>query len=146
MPLLGIPNRITPEVLYALARAGHGDKIVIADANFPSDSIAAHSTLKTPLRVQGSTADVLKDILTLLPLDQYVKHPVAVMDRVPSDKLAGLHVPAYAAIASTSAMPESELRYVERFEFYEEAKSAFVIIQTDDRTLYANVIIQKGVI
>ena len=133
-------------MLYALARAGHGDKIVIADANFPSDSIAASAVISIPIRVNASTSQILGDILKLLPLDQYMEYPIAVMDRVPRDKERKLHVPAYAAIGEASKRDVSSLDYVERFKFYEQAKNAFVVIQTNDPTLYANMIIYKGVI
>ncbi len=53
MPLKGIPESITPELLYALAKMGHGDRIVIADANFPSDSVAKETVIGVPIRVTG---------------------------------------------------------------------------------------------
>ena len=146
MPLKGIPDSISPELLYALARMGHGDALVIADANFPSDSVAANTILKTPIRVNGSTSDILKDILQLFPLDQYHSHPVQVMDRVQSDKDRNLEVPAYKSLAVAANISPEDLLYVERFEFYEKAKTSFVIVQTNDFSLYANCYIMKGVI
>jgi len=143
MPLKGIPPTITPELLYVLARMGHGDSIVIADANFPSDSIANQTETKQVLRVHGSTSDLARDILELMPLDQYMESPVKVMDRVESDKAKELFVPAYEALADATG---ATLDYVERFSFYEKAKTAFAIVQTNDYTLYANVILFKGVI
>lgn len=125
---------------------GHGDTIVIADANFPSDSTALHTAIKEPLRVHGSTAAILSDILKLMPLDQYVPQPLCMMDRVPSDKDRGLLVPAYAAVAEVSGLELQDANFVERFEFYERAKRCFAVIQTDDRSLYANIIISKGVL
>jgi L-fucose mutarotase len=146
MPLIGVPNSISADLLYALARAGHGDKIVIADANFPADSIAVTASIPTPIRINGSTSDILEDILKLLPLDQYVEYPIAVMDRVSADKDRKLPVPAYAKIAAASRREVSSLDYIERYKFYELAKNAFVVVQTTDSTLYSNVIIYKGVI
>ena len=143
MPLKGIPDSIVPELLFALAKMGHGDFLVIADANFPSDSIANSTVLKNPIRVHGTTSDILRDILTLMPVDQYQPHPVKVMDRVESDKLKNLEVPAYSLLSAVSG---TTLEYVERFEFYEIAKKAFVVIQTNDRSLYANCIVVKGVL
>lgn len=143
MPLIGVPATITPELLYVLARMGHGDSIVIADANFPSDSIALRTGTKEILRVHGSTSELARDILELMPLDQYMESPVKVMDRVDSDKARSLHVPAYEAIEEATGVT---LEYVERFSFYEKAKTAFAIVQTNDYTLYANVILYKGVI
>lgn len=146
MPLLGIPDSITPELLYALSKMGHGDRLVIADANFPSDSIAKECIITQPIRIAGLTSELLADILKLMPLDQYVEKPVAVMDRVENDKVKGLVVPAYQFLATVSNRSEKDLDYIERFEFYEKAKKAFAIVQTTDRTLYANCIIYKGVI
>ena len=138
-----------------LARMGHGDYIVIADANFPSDSIGNNSQLKilssvltrfpfnnrpamsctvsSPIRVHGSTSAILEDIIKLVPLDQYVDFPVSVMDRVLADKEKQLTVPAYAEIARVTSRSESGLEFVERFEFYERSKHAFAVVQTDDR-------------
>ena len=146
MPLIGVPTSVTPELLYALARCGHGDRMVIADANFPSDSVATSCVIKAPIRVSGSTSDILKDILNLLPLDQYLSHKIYVMDRVQSDKDKDLHVPAYEALRQAAAIEAREVSYVERFDFYKMAKEGFVVIQTDDTNLYANVIISKGVL
>ena len=102
--------------------------------------------IDTTIRVHGSTAEVLKDILRLIPLDQYCANPIEVMDRVDSDKKIDLFVPAYTLIAEASGVATEKLLYVERFQFYERAKKAFLVVQTDDRTLYANCIISKGVI
>ena len=146
MPLKGIPDSISPELLYALARMGHGDSLVIADANYPSDQIAKTSTIGSPIRVNCSVATVLKDILQLFPLDQYMSNPVQVMDRVQSDKDKDLKVPAYSQIAEVANCSLEKLEYVERFAFYEKTKSSFLIVQTTDRQLYANVIIYKGVL
>lgn len=144
--LYNIPANITPELLYALSRCGHGDKIVLADANFPSDSIAASTVLKVPIRMNGSTSEVLRDILHLMPLDQYMAKPIMVMDRVPSDKVKDLQVLAYGLLAKVAKTTEEKLDYVERIAFYEAAKTAFCVIQTNDCSLYANAIIHKGVI
>ena len=146
MPLIGIPNCISPDLLHALAKAGHGDKIVIADGNFPSDSIATSATISTPIRINSSTSQLLEAILELLPLDQYMENPIAVMDRVQSDKDCNLDVASYASLAKISGRGIDSLQYIERFQFYETAKNAFVVIQTNDSALYANVIIYKGVV
>ena len=147
--LIGIPVRINADLLFVLAKMGHGDKIVIADANFPSDSTATSCVHKEVIRVSGKTSEVLDDILKLIPLDQYVDYSVAVMDRVESDKEKDLHVPAYDAIAKSilnSHINDAKMEYVERFNFYDRARECFAVIQTDDTSLYANVIIGKGVV
>jgi L-fucose mutarotase len=157
MTLKGVPPSITPELLYVLSKMGHGDVIVIADSNFPSDSIAAETVNKVPIRVSGTTSDILRDILKLIPLDRYSETAVCVMDRVLSDQRKKLHVPAYdclstviqeevAANTQIYGTHQFSLTYIERFAFYEAAKKAFCIVQTTDNTPYANVIVNKGVL
>ena len=74
MPLKGIPAILSPQLLSVLASMGHGDEIVLADANFPSASVAKNSQL---IRADGHAAvPLLKAILQLLPLDPYVPTPV----------------------------------------------------------------------
>jgi L-fucose mutarotase len=146
MPLKGIPDIISPELLYVLARMGHGDRLVIADANFPSDSVAASTVVKEPIRVNGTTSEILKAVLELFPLDQYCQDNIQVMDRVESDKARDLPVPAYAALASAANIIVGDLTYTERFQFYTNAKAAFAVVQSTDRALYANCIIAKGVL
>lgn len=82
--------------------------------------------------------------MTLFPLDQYKAFPVAVMDRVDGDKSNGLVVPAYMLLSEAAG--HKDLEYTERFKFYEDAKKAFAVVQTDDYSLYANCIIFKGVV
>lgn len=109
-----------------------------------TDSVAVHCTVKEVVRVSGKTSDVLRDVLTLLPLDVYDLNPVSVMDRVQKDKDDMLEVPAYSELKTVSGV--TELNFIERFEFYECAKASFVVIQTDDCTKYANVIVRRGVV
>jgi L-fucose mutarotase len=157
MPLKGVPASITPELLYVLSKMGHGDAIVIADSNFPSDSVASDTVNKVPIRVAGTTSDILRDILKLIPLDPYSEAPVCVMDRVQSDKDRDLHVPAYRtlteviqeeAVANVAAYGTRtiNLTYLERFQFYDAAKKTYCIVQTTDKTAYANVLVVKGVL
>ena len=138
---------ITADLLYVLAKMGHGDYLIIADANFPSDSVANSCIVSSPIRITGvSTTTLLGYILTLMPLDQYVERPLGVMDRVPSDKERDLHVPTYTNAAVVAGLPVEGLDYIERFEFYAKAKNAFAVVQTDDSSLYANLLVVKGVI
>lgn len=146
MPLLGIPSSITPELLYALARMGHGDMIVIADANFPSGTVAKTTTMGTVIQAHGSTVSLLNDILKLIPVDAYDFEAITLMDRVDSDKAINLVVPAHNEVNAIAIQHGTNPRYLERFQFYEKSKRAFAIVQTDDRSLYANIIVSKGVI
>uniref|UniRef100_A0A8C6TUW7 Fucose mutarotase n=1 Tax=Neogobius melanostomus TaxID=47308 RepID=A0A8C6TUW7_9GOBI len=144
--LKGIPSILSPELLYALAKMGHGDELVLADINFPSSSICAHGPRE--IRADGlRIPQLLEAILTLMPLDTYVPFPAAVMNLVESDKQKGLAVPVwdtYESILQNKA--DSNLEKVERFAFYERAKKAFAVVATGETALYGNLILKKGVI
>ena len=143
--LKGIPKIISPELLKILCEMGHGDRLVIADANFPSESVGKNAKV---IRMDGHSAtNVLKAILQLIPLDTYVEQPVNLMQKVPGDNVATPIWEEYAEIVETiGGMDASHIGNIERFEFYEQAKSAYCIIATGESALYANVMLQKGVV
>ncbi|CAF1260078.1 unnamed protein product [Rotaria sp. Silwood1] len=145
MPLKGIPHLISPELLYALASMGHGDEIVLADSNFPSESIARANGARLILCDGLPIPKLLRQILKLFPLDQYVAKPIALMDLVDDDKKKGLDVPIwneYKEIVGNDV----QFEMVERFQFYERSKKCFAIVRTGESAIYANVILKKGVI
>jgi L-fucose mutarotase len=75
--LKGIDPLLTPDLLKVLAEMGHGDEIVIADANFTATALARGKAL-----VHMPGADVQRTceaVLSLLPLDAAVARPVAFM-------------------------------------------------------------------
>ena len=79
--LKGIDPIISPDLLHALALMGHGDLLVLADANFPSSSVAAANGAKL-IHADGHTvSDLLKGILKLFPLDTQVEEPVCIIFR-----------------------------------------------------------------
>ncbi|MBR6917157.1 MAG: fucose isomerase [Clostridia bacterium] len=141
--LKGVPAIIPPELLAALCEMGHGDEFTIGDANFP-----AHSYCDRVIRMDGhNIPEILEAILELIPLDQYVASPVTVME-IPED--AGIKDPitnTYAKIAKDADGRDGLLEYVERFSFYDRVKEkSLFVIMTGEKSLYANVIIRKGVI
>ena len=146
--LKGVPRILSPELLSVLARMGHGDEIVLADANFPSDSVCTNGP--ELIRASGhKIPPLLEAILALLPLDSYVAAPVALMDLVPSDKERGLKTPVwdeYKMIVNRAEGHEVHVEQVERFMFYERAKKAFAVVATGEGALYGNIILKKGVI
>ena len=86
-----------------------------------------------------------------MPLDTYDDFPLKVMDRVQSDKERDLHVPAYRNLLDVANLfaesgKDVSLAYIERMNFYCEARKCFFIIQSDDTSPYANVIVSKGVL
>ncbi len=143
--LKGIPKIISPELLKVLCEMGHGDRLVIADGNFPSESMGKNAKV---IRMDGHGAcDVLSAILELFPLDTYVEKPVNLMQKMPGDIVETPIWDEYKAIiAKADSRGDSAVGSIERFAFYESAKTAYAIIATGESALYANVMLQKGVI
>ena len=142
--LKGIPKILSPELLKVLCEMGHGDRIVIADGNFPSESIGKNAIV---IRMDGHGAcDVLEAILKLFPLDTYVEKPVNLMEVVPGDKVETPIWDEYRKIVAANDDRADIIGNIERFAFYEEAKKAYAIIATGESALYANVMLQKGVV
>ena len=141
--LKGIPSLLSPELLKVLMEMGHGDTLVIGDGNFPHASIAGDSPL---VRLDGhGCAEVLDAILTLFPLDTYVDAPVSLMEVVPGDNVETPIWDEFAKIIEKH-QPGTKIRHVERFSFYDEAKKCYAVVSTGETALYANVILQKGVV
>ena len=141
--LKGIPSILTPELLKVLMEMGHGDRIVIGDGNFPHASIAKDSIL---VRLDGhGAAEVLDAILALLPLDTYVDAPVSLMEVVPGDPVETPIWGEFEKIVEKH-QPGTKIGHIERFRFYDEARKCYAVISTGETALYANVILQKGVV
>jgi L-fucose mutarotase len=136
-----IPSILSPDLLKILMEMGHGDEIVIADGNFPSASIAQRM-----VRSDGNLVPQLLDaVLKFLPLDPYVKLPVALMAVVPGDTYKPTIWEIYKDIINKHEKL-SEFEFVERFAFYERARKAYAVIATSETALYANIILKKGVV
>ncbi len=140
-----IPPILSPELLKVLCEMGHSDRIVIADGNFPAESIGRNAIV---IRCDGhGVPELLDAILTVFPLDTYVDHPVNLMAVVPGDPVEPPIWDTYnEIIARYDPRGASAVGQLERFHFYEEARSAYCIIATSERAQYANVMLQKGVI
>ncbi len=140
-----IPKILSPELLKVLCEMGHGDTIVLADGNFPSESIGKNSIV---IRADGhGVPELLDAILSLFPLDNYPKEPVALMDVVAGDTVKTPIWEDYARlVANYDPRGKSAIRRLERFAFYEEAKKAYAVVATGESALYANIILQKGVV
>lgn len=137
--LKGIPKIISPELLKILSEMGHGDEIVLADGNFPGESVG-----QRVIRLDGhGCAEVLEAVLSLLPLDTYAD-PVYLMAKVPGDPVETPIWDTYKEIVKPHT--DAEIQFIERFAFYERAKSAYAVVMTGEGALYANVLLKKGVI
>lgn len=143
--LKNIPPILSPQLLKVLCEMGHGDRIVLADGNFPSESMGKNNTV---VRCDGhGVAELLKAILEVFPLDSYVEHPVSLMAVAPGDKVETPVWDEYRKILDESDEGRGGLiNYLERFSFYEATKSAYAVVATGEEALYANVMLQKGVV
>ncbi len=138
--LKGIPKIISPELLKVLSEMGHGDEIVIADGNFPSESMG-----QRVIRADGHDAcELLEAIMQLFPLDSYSKENFILMEVVKDDNVVPVIWEEYKKIGGQDA--NFRLGQEERFAFYERAKKAYAVIATGEGALYANIILKKGVI
>ena len=140
--LKGIPEILSPEFLAILAAMGHGDEIVIADGNYP-----AAANARRLVRCDGhNVPELLEAVLTLMPLDQYVERPAALMAVVPGDNTKPTIWDTYRTIVGKHEAEFTDFEFVERFAFYERSRGAFAVVATSERALYANIILKKGVL
>ncbi len=139
--LKGIPSILSPELLKILMEMGHGDELVIADGNFPSANYGQRL-----VRLDGhGVPEVMSAILDLMPLDIYVDAPVALMEVVPGDDYVPEIWDTYRAIVKEKEGDKGIVN-IERFAFYDRAKEAYAVVATGEISLYANVILKKGVV
>jgi len=143
--LKGIPPVLSPELLKVLCEMGHGDVLVIADGNFPAESVGKDGNV---IRMDGhSVPDILEAVLSVFPLDRYVEKPVHLMKVVEGDQVEVLIWEDYnKIIMQKEGLGEEATGYLERFDFYREAKNAYAVIATREQALYANIMLQKGVV
>ena len=143
--LKGIPKILSPELLKVLCEMGHADTIVISDGNFPAESVGKDSIV---VRLDGhGVPEVLDAVLSVFPLDTYVEHPVNLMEVMKGDNVETPIWDTYKEIlARHDERKASMIGHIERFAFYEEAKKAYAIVTTGESALYANIMLQKGVV
>lgn len=143
--LKGIPKILSPELLKVLMEMGHGDRILIADGNFPSENVGKNAIV---IRADGhGVPEILDAILKLMPLDEYVDFPVSLMQVMPGDDVKTPIWDEYKEIVRKyESRGDKVFTEVERFRFYEEAKTAYAIVATGETAIYANIMLQKGVV
>lgn len=143
--LKNIPKILSPELLKALCEMGHSDRLVISDGNFPSASMGKNAIV---IRCDGhGVPELLEAILQLFPLDIYSEKPANLMQVTPGDTVETPIWDTYKEIISKyDERGDKVVGIIERHAFYEEAKKAYLIIATSEKALYANVMLQKGVI
>ncbi len=144
--LKGIDPLLNAEVLSVLRAMGHGDDLIIADTNFPSDSVSRETAFGKLLRIERPAAEVVGAVLSVYPLDTFVDDAAARMEVVgePDTILPVMEeVQAQVDAANGGPMP---MISIERFAFYERAKQAYAVIQTHERRFYGCFAFRKGVI
>lgn len=143
--LKGIPQILSPELLKVLCEMGHSDQIVLSDGNFPAESMGKDCIV---IRCDGhGVPELLDAILTIFPLDTYVERSVNLMEVVQGDTVETPIWDTYKEIISKyDSRGSATVANIERFDFYDKAKKAYAIVATGEKALYANVILQKGVV
>ena len=145
--LKNIPKILSPEMLKVLCEMGHSDRICIADGNFPAESMGRDCIV---LRMDGhGVPEILDAILEVFPLDTYVEKPVTLMQLMDCD-IGKVPTPIWDTYAEIVAKHDERgsaaVGNIDRFDFYDEAKKCYCIIATGESAVYANVMLQKGVV
>jgi L-fucose mutarotase len=133
---------LTPDLLQALRAMGHGDEIVIVDANYPAESAGPQV-----LRLDGVDATrALDAILSLMPLDEFVPEACWRMQVVgaPNDEQAIFD--EFRKIIAVREGPKFKLASLERYAFYERVREGFAVVATGERRLYGNIMLKKGIV
>lgn len=140
--LIGIDPLLSPECLATLRAMGHGDEVVLADANFP-----AEATARRLLRMDGvALIPMLRAVLSVLPVDEFEPDPLVGMRQVDESEAVPEAVADMRAVVCELLGPNWKIATIERFAFYERARAAYAVIATGERRFYGNLIIRKGVV
>ncbi len=124
---------------------GHSDRLVIADGNFPVMSMGKNAQI---IRMDGhGVSEILDAILRVFPLDTYIEKPVNLMEVMPGDDVQTPIWDVYKkTVEKYDERGKNAIGEIERFKFYEETKTAYAVIATSEKALYANIMLQKGVV
>ena len=145
--LWGIDPLLDADLLYALRRMGHGDEIAVVDTNYPAVSTAMSTVTGEPLLMAGvSAARAVEAILSVMPLDTFVPDPAGRMEVVGDPNAIPPVQREVQAVLDRAAGKHVPLQGIERFDFYERARSAFVILITGERRFYGDFIFKKCVV
>lgn len=139
--LKGISPLISPELLSTLARMGHGDELILADAHFPGETFNTNVLRSDGLKI----TDLLAAILPLFELDSYVDSPLIMMAAVQGDILDPEVERSYLKSIHLTNPSIDEIKRIDRFEFYDRTKQAFAVVMTGETAKYGNILLKKGV-
>ena len=140
--LINIDPILSPELLSLLRSMGHGDKLVLSDANFP-----AHSHNSIVVRLDGvDIPKAAKAILSVFPLDSFIPAAVQRMeiDGKP-DEINEVHQDLINVVKEVSG-PSWKIGSIERQKFYEETRKAYAVVSTSENRPFGCFIFTKGVV
>jgi L-fucose mutarotase len=140
--LKGLDPLLSADLLHVLRAMGHGDELVIADANFPAASVGRRLV---PLPGVSATR-ALEAVLSVMPLDEFVDAPCARMQVVDDPAAVPEICKEFQTIIDRAEGGRFKLAGIERFAFYERARQAFAVVQTGETRLYGNVLLKMGVV
>ncbi|MEM9106873.1 MAG: RbsD/FucU family protein [Pseudomonadota bacterium] len=145
--LKGIDPRLNADVLYVLRAMGHGDALIIADTNFPSDSVSQATVHGELLRMDNLTAaEAIEAVLSVYPLDTFVDDFAGRMEIVGEpDTIPPVQQEVQEAIDAAEGSHRPMIS-IERFKFYDVARESYAVIQTGERRFYGCFMLRKGVI
>lgn len=139
--LKGISPILSPDLLAVLARMGHGDEIILADAHFPGETFNGRVLRADGIRIPA----LLEAILPLFELDAYVPHPLVMMAAVEGDQLDPEVEASYLTSIQKSNPDAPAIDRIDRFAFYERTRQAFAVVMTGETAKYGNILLKKGV-
>lgn len=145
--LKGIDHRLGADLLGTLRAMGHGDMLILTDTNFPGASLARHTVAGKLLTMDNLTAaQATEAILSVFPLDTFVPDFAARMQVVGAPhEIPPVQAEVQAQVDHAEGQPRPLLG-IDRFAFYDLAKTAYAIVQTGERRFYGCFMFRKGVI
>jgi L-fucose mutarotase len=133
---------LSPDLLYVLRAMGHGDELVIVDANFPAQSAGPRV-----VRLDAVSATrALEAVLSVMPLDTFVDFACFAMQPVDDPNREEPIFEEFRGVIARAEGPHFALGKIERFAFYERSRKCFAVLATGERRLYGNIIVKKGII
>jgi len=139
--LSGIHPILVGDLLAELDRLGHGDELVVADANFPAHRVGA-TVVETPGLASPAVVGAIR---TVIPLDEYEAESVLLM-RAEGDERPTVQHELVAAAAAPDELVAELVAELERFAFSERARAARLVVRTGEPRPYGNLILRKGVV
>jgi L-fucose mutarotase len=139
--LIGVPPILGPDLLFTLRSMGHGDEIALVDGNYPAQEHA-----RRLVRADGhGILAMFEAILTVMPLDRDVEHPVcrASLNNDPAH-MGAIHLAIDRIYVAR--YPGRGTHPISGADLYPRIRAAHTIVATSEMELFGNVILRKGVV